>query len=295
MPVCSPRSDPGARPLRAERPESGTRPDATPGAELLPDVSSVAIEVALPARRQKRPSRVAAGVRWSLLGIASLLGAMMRRPALVVGSLLIVGGLAATSGVLGQGDAESQPRSVAAATPATTQPAPPPPPPAPPTTDPPAAPAAPAPPPPDWTPTQVRVGKIEVAAPIDALGVDDQDRLQVPTDPSRVGWWSGGAQPGEDDPAVLVGHLDSTTGPAVFHRLELLAPGDVIEVDRADATTARFMVERIESHPKDEFPTMDVYGPTEASTLRLVTCFGEFDEERFSYKDNLIVYANLMS
>lgn len=225
--------------------------------------------------------------------LASLLSALVHRPSLMLGSLLIVGGLAATSGALTQTDAESRPRPVAATT-ATDPVSRPPAPPssvAPPPTDPA---AAPVPPPPDWSPTQVRIGEIEVDAPIDPLGVDDQDRLQVPSDPSRVGWWFGGAQPGQDDPAVLVGHLDSTTGPAVFHRLELLAPGDVIEVDRADASTARFMVERVESHPKDAFPTMDVYGPTEASTLRLVTCFGDFDAERFSYKDNLIVYANLM-
>lgn len=146
----------------------------------------------------------------------------------------------------------------------------------------------------DLAPTAVRIPGIEVDAPVDALGVDAQNALQVPTDPARVGWWSGGAKPGEDDPSVLVGHLDSSTGPAVFFQLERLVPGDVIEVDRADGSTAQFMIERLESHPKTQFPTTAVYGSTEGSTLRLITCFGAFDDVARSYENNLVVYANLM-
>lgn len=158
-------------------------------------------------------------------------------------------------------------------------------------------PSEPAPPPtapPDWKPMAIRVPALEVDAPVDVMGVDAENALEVPSDPVRVGWWSGGAQPGQPDPAVLVGHLDSSTGPAVFFGLEKLKPGDVIEVDRADATTARFAVQRIESHPKTEFPTLSVYGGTEDATLRLITCFGEFDPVARSYQNNLVVYANLL-
>lgn len=153
------------------------------------------------------------------------------------------------------------------------------------------APTAPA---PNWTPTRIRVPKIKIDSPVDALGVDDKNTLQVPANPARVGWWSGGAQPGQPDPAVLVGHRDSTTGAAVFFRLGELGPGDVIELDRAGGPTAKFMVERLESHPKLDFPTQAVYGATDSPTLRLITCFGAFDKVQRSYKDNLVIYANLM-
>jgi len=149
-------------------------------------------------------------------------------------------------------------------------------------------------PPPDWTPLAVRIPKIDVEAPIDGLGVDAENALEVPEDSERVGWWTGGAEPGQPDPAVLVGHRDSSTGPAVFIGLGELEPGDEIEVDRADGTTARFAIERLESHPKTEFPTSSVYGATDGSSLRLITCFGAFDEVERSYDDNLVVYANLI-
>lgn len=219
------------------------------------------------------------------------------RPVVVVGGLLIALGLVAIATTTSFPRTGERPRTVSA-TPAETTgepvaetptiPVP--------TTGsaPVAEPAAAGSPVPDWTPTKVRVPKIEVDAPIDPLGVDSQNALEVPSDPARVGWWSGGAQPGQPDAAVLVGHLDSSTGPAVFFELERLAPGDVIEVDRADSSTARFMVERLESHPKTAFPTLAVYGPTDGSALRLITCFGAFDPVQSSYKNNLVIFANLI-
>jgi hypothetical protein len=56
---------------------------------------------------------------------------------------------------------------------------------------------------------------------------------------------------------------------------------------------ARFAVDRVEQHPKDDFPTGAVYGVTERPTLRLITCGGAFDRSVRSYVDNLIVYASL--
>ncbi len=144
-------------------------------------------------------------------------------------------------------------------------------------------------------PVAIDVPVAGVSAPIDPLGIDTGRRLEVPQDYSRVGWWSGGASPGEQGPAVLVGHLDTTTAPAVFHDLDKLNPGDEVHVTRSDDSVATFMVERIESFPKTMFPTTDVYGSADESSLRLVTCYGSFDEAQRSYQDNLIVYANLVS
>ncbi|WP_448640698.1 sortase domain-containing protein [Geodermatophilus sp. URMC 63] len=64
-------------------------------------------------------------------------------------------------------------------------------------------------------------------------------------------------------------------------------------VDRADGTTARFTVTEVERHPKDAFPTREVYGPTADAQLRLITCGGDFDRSARSYEDNVVVFATL--
>ncbi len=125
------------------------------------------------------------------------------------------------------------------------------------------------------------------------MGLTANGQLQVPTNFARVGWWSGGPKPGEVGPAVLEGHVDSTKGAAVFYALRLLKHGDEIQVVRKDRSALVFVVDRLASYPKSNFPTLEVYGPTDTPTLRLITCTGSFDRSRHSYRDNLVVYANL--
>jgi sortase (surface protein transpeptidase) len=90
---------------------------------------------------------------------------------------------------------------------------------------------------------------------------------------------------------VLLGHVDSRDGPAVFYRLRDLGPGEVVEVTTGDGTVARYAVDRTEQVPKDAFPTFAVFGATADDVLRLVTCAGDFDRGERSYTDNLVVHA----
>lgn len=125
------------------------------------------------------------------------------------------------------------------------------------------------------------------------LGLDADGRLQAPEDFSQVGWWSGGTAPGDAGPAVLVGHVDSWQGPAVFFRVRDLRPGDEITVPRADGTAVTFVVDAVEQYAKDAFPADRVYAPTADAQLRLITCGGTFDRSARSYLDNIVVYASV--
>jgi sortase (surface protein transpeptidase) len=140
-------------------------------------------------------------------------------------------------------------------------------------------------------PIRVRMPSIGVDSSLLRLGVDDTRALVPPSDFTRAGWFTGGPVPGGTGPAVIAGHVDSREGPAVFFRLADLRPGDEVLVDRADGTTARFTVSSVERHPKDQFPTDEVYGPTPRAELRLITCGGEFDSDARSYRDNVVVSA----
>ena len=142
-------------------------------------------------------------------------------------------------------------------------------------------------------PVAIRIPRITVDAPIIPLGLRDDGKIEVPEAPEDAGWWLGGPEPGEPGPAVILGHVDSRAGPAVFFNLRDLKPGDEIHIDREDGSTITYLVEQSERHPKDDFPTDEVYGPTEQPTLRLVTCGGDFDFDVRSYSDNVIVFASL--
>ncbi|HVF76419.1 MAG TPA: class F sortase [Acidimicrobiales bacterium] len=142
------------------------------------------------------------------------------------------------------------------------------------------------------TPVRVDIPRIGVSAPVDSIGLHDDRTVAVPDTFDRTGWYSGLEAPGQVGTAIIVGHLDSHTGPAVFFRVPELGPGDEILVALADGTSVRFVVERAEQYRKQEFPTIAVYGPTDRPTLRLITCGGTFDKKSRHYRDNVVVYAS---
>lgn len=139
--------------------------------------------------------------------------------------------------------------------------------------------------------SRVVIPAIGVDAPMIELGLNPDDSLEVPAESDETGWWSGGAFPGERGAAVIAGHVDSTSGPAVFFRLGELDPGDEIQVTARSGQVERFIVERSKAAPKDDFPTREVYEATAGPSLRLITCTGQFAEQTGHYEDNLIVFA----
>jgi sortase (surface protein transpeptidase) len=142
-------------------------------------------------------------------------------------------------------------------------------------------------------PARLHIPAISVTTDLVELGLDPDGGLQVPADFAKAGWYVGAPRPGAVGPAVIAGHVDSRTGPAVFYRLGELRPGDEVEVVRVDDSTIRFVVDRVDQHPKNAFPTASVYGDTDEPTLRLITCGGDFDGSTRSYRDNIVVYATL--
>jgi len=144
------------------------------------------------------------------------------------------------------------------------------------------------------TPTRVIIPAISVNAPITPEGVDNTGALQVPPLTARnlVGWWKGGAAPGQKGPAVLAGHVDSAAaGPLVFWKLSQLKPGDQIVTQPGSIT---FQVTAVQSVSKNTFPTQQVYGVTADAELRLITCGGTFNSSTGHYEDNVIVYARMI-
>jgi Sortase domain len=144
-------------------------------------------------------------------------------------------------------------------------------------------------------PVRVQIPKIGVASSLDRLGRAPDGTVEVPG-PDRwgvPGWYELGPRPGDRGSAVILGHVDSKRGPAVFFRLRELRAGDEIKVTRADGSSVRFVVERTAQYDKQRFPTDEVYYPTLTSALRLVTCGGEFDHSTGHYRSNIIVFATI--
>ncbi|MFI9059495.1 class F sortase [Streptomyces anulatus] len=143
-------------------------------------------------------------------------------------------------------------------------------------------------------PAHVSIPSIGVRSALMELGLNADGTVEVPPAEKGMtaGWYTGGSAPGAPGPAVLIGHNDTRFGRAVFHDLKKIRKGAEVLVRDTAGKTLRFTVTGKETVGKKAFPTGKVYGPTKDSTLRLITCDGEFDAEGHPV-DNLIVYGVL--
>jgi sortase (surface protein transpeptidase) len=142
-------------------------------------------------------------------------------------------------------------------------------------------------------PTQLTIPAIGVDTSLEPLGLMPDGTLQPPSQWQRAGWYAGGVRPGSIGPAVIAGHVDSVSGPAVFYRLRELKMGDPVIIRRRDGHVVTFVVDEVHAYPKATFPTALVYGPTPLPELRLITCTGDFDRNAHSYLLNLVVSAHV--
>jgi LPXTG-site transpeptidase (sortase) family protein len=145
-------------------------------------------------------------------------------------------------------------------------------------------------------PVKIRIPGIGVDAPVMKVGRDADGTVQVPplAEHNLTGWYQYGPSPGQRGPAVILGHVDSTTGISVFYYLKNMHAGDKLYVTLADGKVAAFAVDGLQKVAKDAFPTASVYGKAGNPSLRLITCGGPFDEATGHYVDNVIVYAHLI-
>ena len=145
-------------------------------------------------------------------------------------------------------------------------------------------------------PVKIRIPGIGVDAPVMKVGRDADGTVQVPplAEHNLTGWYQYGPSPGQRGPAVILGHVDSTTGISVFYYLKNMHAGNKVYVTLADGKVAAFAVDGLQKVAKDAFPTASVYGKAGYPSLRLITCGGPFDEATGHYVDNVIVYAHLI-
>lgn len=127
------------------------------------------------------------------------------------------------------------------------------------------------------------------------LALNADKTVSVPDNYTQVGWYSGGAAPGEVGPAVILGHVDSKAGPGVFYSLGQVRIGDTVQISRQDGAELTFEITELHRYPQSDFPTLDVYGMTNYPALRLVTCTGIYDHGKQQYSHNLVVYGKLVN
>jgi LPXTG-site transpeptidase (sortase) family protein len=141
-------------------------------------------------------------------------------------------------------------------------------------------------------PTRLLVPAIKVDATVEPVGMDAQGRMGTPSQAGNVAWFQLGATPGDVGDAVIAGHLDWTSGPAVFWYLGRMRKGDAIKVMRSDGTSVEFVTDTSRTVPYDS-STDSLFTKDGPPSLTLITCAGTWDRQRGTYLQRLVVHATL--
>jgi Sortase domain len=147
-------------------------------------------------------------------------------------------------------------------------------------------------------PVRVRIDSLQVNAPVVEVGVvPGTGEMEVPADVDDVGWYTHGPAPGgRRGAAVLAAHVDSRVqGPGVFFGLRSLEPGQEVAVTLADGASLRYRVVARRSYPKEVLATEELFAREGEPHLVLLTCGGQFDRASRHYRDNVVVWAELLS
>lgn len=142
------------------------------------------------------------------------------------------------------------------------------------------------------TPVTIRIPKINVDTAIEQVGLLENGQMGVPADEDQVGWFEPGVKPGSKGNAVIAGHVDSKTGPAVFYELDQLVAGDEIVIVDEAGNTLRFEVTKTERYETANAPIKEIFGATDKRNLNLITCSGTFGSA--GYDERFVVYTELV-
>ena len=143
-------------------------------------------------------------------------------------------------------------------------------------------------------PIQLKIPDIAIDINLITVGKNPDNTLEVPKDAQVPAWYRLSPTPGELGPSIIVGHVDSPRGPAIFWKLNQLKTDQIIEVTRSDNSSARFRVTEVKQFEQNAFPTEEVYGTIRHAGLRLITCGGVFNRTTQSYSHNTVVFAELI-
>ena len=152
-----------------------------------------------------------------------------------------------------------------------------------------------------WQPAQLQIPALNINAPVMGVGQAADGTMDAPVSNqynspywTNVFWYDLGAAPGQPGNMVIAGHVDRVGGdPAVFWSLGRLQPGDTITVVTQDGTTYHYHVDRTVRYPANSSSQQainDVFGPTNAHHLNLITCSGVWTGN--GYDERLVVFTS---
>ncbi|HBU81168.1 MULTISPECIES: class F sortase [Paenibacillus] len=143
-------------------------------------------------------------------------------------------------------------------------------------------------------PVRLCIPSVHLSTSITPIHLSENGQLQVPKSSEIAGLYVDGVLPGENGNAIVAGHVDNYTGPAIFYPLKHLKPGTFVFLFDQNNHYLKYEVLEVESYYTQEAPLDKIFGDTAEKQLNLITCTGTYDRKKKEHNKRLVVYTRLV-
>ena len=142
-------------------------------------------------------------------------------------------------------------------------------------------------------PVQVLYPEIDADIPVEPRGVASDGQMDIPDDAAQAAWYQYGKAPADEVGTTVIsahaGSVETPVGP--LYALKDSRPGEEVTVLDEAGAAHHYEVTQVEQLGKDGLDFAPYFERTGQHRLVLITCGGQWIDERGSYADNVIVVA----
>lgn len=149
------------------------------------------------------------------------------------------------------------------------------------------------------SPVRIQIPKINVDAPFQYNGLNQDGSMEIPNNVIDVGWFTGSVRPGEKGTSVITGHVAQIRGgivtkPGVFFNLRDLRVGDTLAVTNDKGESITFVVRETRNYDPSADATDIFTSKDNAAHMNIITCEGTWNPDQLSYSQRLVIFTDAL-
>lgn len=127
------------------------------------------------------------------------------------------------------------------------------------------------------------------------LGLLKNHAIATPDNIFDTGWYEKSAKPGQTGAMFVYGHVSSWLADGIFHDLQKLKRGDIVDITRGDGKKFTYEVTSTKTYPHDKVDMQRVLSPDDPHRpgLNLMTCAGHVIAGTSEFSERLVVFTRL--
>ncbi len=142
-------------------------------------------------------------------------------------------------------------------------------------------------------PRYLKIPSLSVNSRVLSVGVNSKGAIGTPNNVFDTAWYNESAQPGKTGAMLIDGHISSWTSHGVFYGLNILKPGDNMQIVRGDGVVFNYIVIKTQTYSADNVDMKAALAPLLPGTngLNLISCSGDVSKGTSEFNQRIVVFT----